>query len=43
MDNKNNIPEGVINEQGYVVGQFGFKPLTEAEKAKLENDEDDDE
>ena len=30
---------GVINEQGYPVGQFGFKPVSEAEKAAIEKDE----
>lgn len=31
---------GVINEQGYVGGQFGFKPLNEQDN-KAVNDEDD--
>ena len=28
---------GVINEQGYPVGQFGFRPISEQEKAAIEN------
>jgi hypothetical protein len=33
-DSKNNY--GVINEQGYPVGQFGFNPLSEQEKAAID-------
>ena len=31
---------GVINEQGYPAGQFGFKPLTESEKKSIEEVEE---
>ena len=37
MDKKEQI--GVITEQGYVAGQFGFTPLTEADQKKIEDDE----
>jgi hypothetical protein len=29
---------GVINEQGYPAGQFGFSPLNEQDKKALEED-----
>lgn len=42
MDDKKTI--GVVTEQGYVAGSFGFSPLNEADAKKVEeedNDEDD--
>lgn len=30
---------GVVTEQGYPVGQFGFKPITEQDKKSLEEAE----
>lgn len=30
---------GVITEQGYPAGQFGFKPITESEKKSIEDSE----
>lgn len=30
---------GVIQEQGYPVGQFGFKPLNEADQKRLEEED----
>lgn len=36
MNSNNNY--GVINEQGYPIGQFGFKPLNESEKTQIEKD-----
>lgn len=30
---------GVINEQGYPVGQFGFTPVNESERKSIEEDE----
>ena len=39
----NNTP-GIITEQGYVAGEgFGFTPVSEADKEKLEKDDEDDE
>ena len=32
---------GVINEQGYPVGQFGFRPISEQEKAAIEKNAED--
>lgn len=32
---------GVINEQGYPVGQFGFRPISEQEKAAIEKNTED--
>lgn len=32
---------GVINEQGYPVGQFGFRPISEQEKAAIEKNIED--
>lgn len=32
---------GVLTEQGYPVGQFGFNPLTEQESKKIANDDKD--
>lgn len=32
---------GVINEQGYPAGQFGFKPLNEDDKRNIEKSEND--
>lgn len=32
---------GVINEQGYPAGQFGFKPLNEDDKRNIEKSEKD--
>ena len=37
MDDKN---FGVITEQGYPVGQFGFTSLTESEKENIKKDEE---
>lgn len=37
MDNKN---FGVITEQGYPIGQFGFTSLTESEKENIKKDEE---
>ena len=37
MADNNNF--GVINEQGYPAGQFGFTPITEQERKKIEEDE----
>ena len=31
---------GVITEQGYVAGDFGFTPLTEADKEKVKATEE---
>lgn len=31
---------GVINEQGYPAGQFGFTPVNESEQKKIEEDEE---
>ena len=36
-DNNNNF--GCIVEQGYPAGQFGFTPITEQERKKIEEDE----
>lgn len=33
---------GVINEQGYPLGEFGFTPLTEQEEEKLKKSKDKD-
>lgn len=30
---------GILNEQGYVAGQFGFNELTEEEKEKISEKE----
>ena len=30
---------GVVTEQGYPVGQFGFQPISEETKKKLDEDE----
>ena len=30
---------GIIVEQGFVAGQFGFTPVTEQERKKIEEDE----
>ncbi len=30
---------GVINEQGYPAGQFGFTPINESEKKNIEDSE----
>lgn len=35
-DNKN---YGVITEQGYVGGQFGFKPLNEQDRKAVDEDD----
>ena len=37
-DNNKNF--GVITEQGYPIGKFGFSSITEDEKKKLEEDMD---
>ena len=37
MDKKEQI--GVITEQGYVAGSFGFDPVSEQEAAKIKEDE----
>ena len=31
---------GVITEQGYPVGQFGFQPISEETKKKLDEDDE---
>lgn len=36
-DNKNSNEMGIITEQGYPMGQFGFKPLNEDEKKRIED------
>ena len=40
MDDKNNV--GVITEQGYVAGQFGFTPLNESDKKNIEESKEED-